>query len=65
MGCRDCKTCTKPGIARMGQNWLVGFLYLCTAGIGFLAKRGLMQHCPNCKHLLSSHLRRPDGSFRD
>lgn len=64
-GCRDCTTCTKPGLARMLQNWGAGFLHLCTAGISFAVKRGTMRHCPQCKHLLSNHQRRQDGSFRD
>ena len=64
-GCRDCKTCTKPGIARWIQNWTVGFIHLCTAGISLLAKRGLSRHCPQCKHYLSNHQRRRDGSFQD
>ncbi|GAB2468085.1 hypothetical protein GCM10027187_40340 [Streptosporangium sandarakinum] len=63
MSCRDCKTCTKPAVARMGQHMMVGFLYLTV--VGFLFKRGFMRHCPNCKHLLRRHLRRADGSFRD
>jgi hypothetical protein len=64
-GCRDCKTCTKPGLARMMQSLGAGFLHLCTCGISFLTKRGGMRHCPQCKHLLSNHARRRDGSFQD
>lgn len=64
-GCRDCSTCTKPGLVRVTQDWTLGFLHLCTAGISFLVKRGLQKHCPQCKHLLSNHARRADGSFRD
>lgn len=54
-----------PGVARMGQNWAVGFMHLCTAGMSWLAKRGFMRHCPQCKHLDSRHQRRRDGSFMD
>lgn len=64
-GCRDCGTCTKPGMARMIQNWAVGFMHLCTAGISWVVKRGSMRHCPQCKHLLGGHARRADGSFAD
>jgi hypothetical protein len=64
-GCRDCSTCTKPGLAKMGQDLTVGFLYLCTAFIAYVVKKGGMKHCPQCKHLLSNHARRADGSFRD
>lgn len=65
MSCRDCGTCTKPAVFRVGQKWMVGLLYLCTVGIAFVVKRGFMRHCPDCRHLLSNHLRRADGSFRD
>lgn len=64
-GCRDCGTCTKPGLARMGQNWAVGFMHLMTAGISWAVKRGTMRHCPQCRHLMSRHQRRRDGSFID
>lgn len=49
----------------MMQSLMVGLMHLCTAGISFLVKRGGMRHCPQCKHLLSNHARRSDGSFRD
>lgn len=64
-GCRDCGTCTKPGLARMMQTWAVGFMHVCTAGISWVVKRGGMKHCPQCKHLLGRHVRRSDGSFID
>ncbi|GGU52526.1 hypothetical protein GCM10010274_46820 [Streptomyces lavendofoliae] len=50
---------------KLGQDWMVGFLYLCTAFIAYMVKKGGMRHCPQCKHLLSNHARRADGSFRD
>ncbi|MCT2590230.1 hypothetical protein LHJ74_09940 [Streptomyces sp. N2-109] len=50
---------------RLFQSWAVGALYLLTAGIAFVVKRGLMRHCPQCRHLLSNHARRRDGSFHD
>ncbi|MFI6512378.1 hypothetical protein ACIBCT_32640 [Streptosporangium sp. NPDC050855] len=65
MTCRDCKTCTNAAVVRVGQRWMVGLLYLATVGVGFVVKRGFMRHCPTCRHLLSRHLRRADGSFRD
>jgi hypothetical protein len=49
----------------MLQSFTAGFLHLCTCGISFAIKRGTMRHCPQCKHLLSNHQRRQDGSFRD
>lgn len=64
-GCRDCATCTKPGFAKMGQDWTVGLLHLCTVGISLAVKRGVSRHCPQCKHYLSNHQRRQDGSFQD
>lgn len=64
-GCRDCKTCTKPGFARMGQDMGAGFGHLMTAGISWVVKRGAMSHCPQCKHLRSNHRTRADGSYID
>ncbi|AXK34914.1 hypothetical protein DVA86_21980 [Streptomyces armeniacus] len=64
-GCRDCTTCTKPGLVRLFQKWLVGLMYLVTVGIAYVIKRGLRSHCPQCNHLLSNHARRRDGSFAD
>jgi hypothetical protein len=49
----------------MMQNWGAGFLHLCTVGISWACKRAFAKHCPQCKHLLSNHQRRSDGSFRD
>lgn len=62
-GCRDCDTCTKSVVGRMMQSLLVGLLYLTI--VGWLVKKGFMRHCPHCEHLLRSHERRADGSFRD
>ncbi|MFG3256339.1 hypothetical protein [Streptomyces sp. NPDC048172] len=64
-GCRDCATCTKSWLGRVAQKLAVGLLYLVTIGIAFLVKKGVMRHCPQCRHLLSGHARRADGSFRD
>ncbi|WP_326692107.1 MULTISPECIES: hypothetical protein [unclassified Streptomyces] len=64
-GCRDCSTCTKSGVGKLIQKTAVGLMYLCTVGIGYVVKRGLRRHCPQCGHLLSHHARRADGSFRD
>ncbi|MFG2196750.1 hypothetical protein [Streptomyces sp. NPDC048639] len=64
-GCRDCRTCTKPGLIRMVQDWTLGVVYLCTAGLIFVMKRGFLRHCPQCKHRLGAHRRRIDGSFQD
>lgn len=65
MGCRDCQTCTMPGFTRAGQNLAVGFMHLMTCGISFLVKRGVLRHCPQCKHLRSRHEFRRDGSYLD
>ena len=64
-GCRDCTTCTKPGLVKLGQDWMLGFLHVMSCGISLAIKRGTMRNCPQCKHLLSNHQRRQDGSFRD
>ncbi|MYR29793.1 hypothetical protein GTW68_26950 [Streptomyces sp. SID4945] len=58
-GCRDCKTCTMPGLARMMQ----GFVYLISCV--WMVKRLVTRNCPQCHHLLGRHERRRDGSFRD
>ncbi|MEU0839334.1 hypothetical protein ABZ370_07660 [Streptomyces sp. NPDC005962] len=64
-GCRDCERCTKSWLGRVLENAAVGLMHVCTIGISYLIKRGFRRHCPQCKHLLSRHARRADGSFRD
>jgi hypothetical protein len=54
-----------PGITRLLQDWTVGFAHLCTAGMSWMVKRGVVSHCPQCKHLRSRHLTRRDGSYID
>ncbi|MFI6344241.1 hypothetical protein [Streptomyces sp. NPDC050560] len=49
----------------MFQSLAVGLMYLCTVGIAYVIKKGLMRHCPQCAHLLRRHARRRDGSFVD
>ncbi|MFD4862895.1 hypothetical protein [Streptomyces atratus] len=49
----------------MVQSLAVGFMHLCTVGISWAVKRGAMRHCPQCKHLLGGHQRRPSGAFID
>ncbi|MGW4181252.1 hypothetical protein ACWEK2_03765 [Streptomyces albidoflavus] len=39
------------------------FIYLCT--FAWLVKPVVMRNCPQCKHLLSNHEQRRDGSFKD
>lgn len=58
-GCRDCKTCTMPWIARMGRHTL----YLVT--MAWLIKPVFLKNCPQCGHTMGRHERRRDGSFRD
>jgi hypothetical protein len=53
------------GPVRWTLWWAAAFLYLCTAGIAWVVKKSAAKHCPQCKHLLSNHQRRQDGSFRD
>ncbi len=64
-GCRDCETCTRSWLGRLFQNAAVGLMHVVTIGISYLIKKGFRRHCPQCKHLLSRHSRRADGSFRD
>jgi hypothetical protein len=64
-GCRDCRTCTQPWLLRITQNLMVGLMYLCTVGVAWLFKRGLMRHCPQCGHLRGRHEFRRDGSYKD
>lgn len=64
-GCRDCRTCTMPGLSRAGQSLAAGFGHLMTCGISLFVKRGMIRHCPQCKHILSRHQVRRDGSFMD
>lgn len=64
-GCRDCQTCTMPGATRAGQSLGVGFAHLMTCGISWVVKRGVLSHCPQCKHLRSRHQTRRDGSYLD
>ncbi|MET9445003.1 hypothetical protein [Streptomyces sp. NPDC006610] len=49
----------------MAQDWTLGFLHLCTAGMSWAVKRGVIRHCPQCKHLKSRHQYRADGSYID
>lgn len=63
--CRDCRTCTKPGLTYALQNLAAGLGHTCTVFISYGIKRGFLSHCPQCKHLLSNHNRRHDGSFQD
>lgn len=43
----------------------LGMVHLGTAGMSLVLKRAFARHCPGCKHLLSGHDRRADGSFMD
>lgn len=60
-GCRDCSQCT--------ETWAFGFIMaifrimwvLCLGwNVGLFIRK-----CPQCRHFLSRHARRADGSFRD
>ena len=60
-GCRDCQQCTEP--AMTGMIMMIPRLawWCLTAwNIGLFTKR-----CPQCKHLMSKHERRADGSLKD
>lgn len=60
-GCRDCKRCTEVAAAGCVMAvfritwWILTFW-----NIGLFIKK-----CPKCKHPLSWHSRRADGSFSD
>jgi len=54
-----------PGLSRAGQSLAAGFGHLMTCGISLFVKRGMIRHCPQCKHVLSRHQVRRDGSFMD
>jgi len=64
-GCRDCGTCTRLGLLKWIQDMGLGLLHWSTAGVSLLVKRACARHCPGCKHLLSGHAVRADGSFMD
>ncbi|GAA1977516.1 hypothetical protein GCM10009738_64780 [Kitasatospora viridis] len=59
-GCRDCTTCTQPGAVRASISTAIGLIHISTAGISWVVKRAVAKHCPNCRHMLSSHQQRPD-----
>lgn len=59
-GCRDCSTCTQNGAARTIINLGAGLLHVSTAGFSYVVKRAVAKHCPQCSHMLSSHMHRPD-----
>lgn len=60
-GCRDCVTCTESAAGGLVKSpfrlvwWALTFW-----NIGLFVKR-----CPQCKHPMSRHQRRADGSLRD
>ena len=60
-GCRDCSRCTEAiatrlilGIPRL-IIWILTFW-----NIGLFQK-----NCPQCRHRMSVHAKRADGSFQD
>jgi hypothetical protein len=65
IGCRDCRTCAAPGVAKAGRALGAGTVHLCTAGMSWVAVRAFASLCPQCRHLASRHQRRADGSFID
>lgn len=64
-GCRDCNTCTKPGLSRWTQNSAAWLGHVSTGGISLLVKRATRRHCPQCRHITANHARRADGSYID
>lgn len=60
-GCRDCRICTESaatGCVMSGFRmlwWMLTFW-----NIGLLTRR-----CPQCRHPMSVHARRADGSLKD
>ncbi|MBP2473544.1 hypothetical protein JOF53_002416 [Crossiella equi] len=65
MSCRDCRTCTDPGLVWLVKRLFVTVVYVASLGVLFLLKRFLRRHCPQCGHVLANHRRRADGSFKD
>lgn len=60
-GCRDCSVCTMSAAGKTGRAMGVMTFTLLTLGM----TRVFTRHCPQCRHRLARHQRRPDGSFRD
>ena len=61
MSCRDCKLCTESPI----KSLLFGLPRLAWRLLTFWNIGLFQRRCPQCKHLMSQHQRRADGSFRD
>lgn len=60
-GCRDCNQCTET-MATSTVMLLPRLVWwgLTAWNLGLFTKR-----CPQCKHLMSKHQRKDDGSFKD
>lgn len=56
-GCRDCSACTRSSMWKM-------MVLMAWTWYGWLFTMWL-KRCPQCKHGLSRHARRADGSFKD
>lgn len=60
-GCRDCKRCTETAAAGCVLSaFRIVWWALTFWNIGLFMKK-----CPICKHRMSLHQRRADGSFKD
>lgn len=60
-GCRDCARCTETPLVGLVMAPFRVVWWVCTFwNIQLVTKR-----CPQCKHRMSVHARRADGSFRD
>lgn len=60
-GCRDCSRCTETALTGcVMMPFRLTWWALIFWNVGMVTK-----HCPQCKHPLSLHARRDDGSFKD
>ena len=64
-GCRDCKVCTAPGLAKLARGLVRGTVALGTLRTSVVTSRAVRSHCVVCAHPLGRHERRRDGSFKD
>jgi hypothetical protein len=59
--CRDCKVCTRLGIVKLFMlPFTIIYALFLSWNVGLFIRK-----CPTCKHWLSQHHRRSDGSFKD
>ena len=59
--CRDCSRCTEA----VAVGFVMGIFRKTWALLTFWNIGLFIKKCPQCRHRLSLHARRADGSFRD